>query len=532
MAAWLMPEAQSVDQGNRHLYYKRYISAENTFHQVLQKNPGIAEAWYCLTKTYLLQNKTNKANDTLQLAPEQIHSDPYFKVARGALFLEQDKRNEATGEFNRALEQTKQKNPDILAAVAEAHINAKAGDATYAIALIEQAQKRDKKNPALPTLLGDAYRKAGNGSEAYRAYQNAIILDDKYAPAYYRLGEIFVSQKSPSMYVSYFQKALTADPTYAPALYRMYVHEFYHDPAQAMQYYKAYTANSDPSIDNSYDLADLLYLNKDYDQAIQKANSILQAEADSARPKLYKLIGYSYAEKKDTAKAIEYMKQYFAKEADSNLIAKDYTSLAEFYATISGQDSVINTLYTKAAGIEKDSAVLYSHYERLANRAREKKDYATEAAWLGKYYTGNNKATNRDLFNWGLALHRAEDYAMADSVFGMYVTKYPEQSYGYYWQAKARASQDKEMKEGLAIPVYEKLIEVLQKDTTASTYKNWMIEAYGYLAAYQANTKKDYSQAIAYFDKILEVDPENTDAKRYIAILEKTAKPAKQEDIN
>jgi tetratricopeptide (TPR) repeat protein len=78
------------------------------------------------------------------------------------------------------------------------------------------------------------------------------------------------------------------------------------------------------------------------------------------------------------------------------------------------------------------------------------------------------------------------------------------------------------MKEGLAIPTYQKLIEVLEKDTTDANYKKWVVEAYGYLAAYETNTEKDYAEAVDYFEKVLEVDPENADAKKYIALLEKS----------
>jgi cytochrome c-type biogenesis protein CcmH/NrfG len=48
----------------------------------------------------------------------------------------------------------------------------------------------------------------------------------------------------------------------------------------------------------------------------------------------------------------------------------------------------------------------------------------------------------------------------------------------------------------------------------------WMVEAYGYIAAYNANTKKDYPMAISFFQKLLEVDPQNADAQKYIAVLE------------
>ena len=155
--------------------------------------------------------------------------------------------------------------------------------------------------------------------------------------------------------------------------------------------------------------------------------------------------------------------------------------------------------------------------------AKANKDYAAQAKWLEKYYSGNEKATNVDLFNWGLAHFLAENYAMADSVFGIYVGKYPEQSFGFYWQARSNAALDKEMTQGTAIPHYKNLIAALEKDTANSNYKKWMVEAYAYLAAYEANTEKDYTEAVGYFQKVLEVDPENADAKRYIAILEKNS---------
>lgn len=524
-AAWMVTQAQSVEEANRYLYYNRYQTAEKIFHQVLDQHPDNAEAWYGLTKLYLLQHKIDKANDTIQLAPESVRSDPYFKVAYGTILLEQNKKNEASGNFNRALEQTKQKNPAILAAVAEAHIRAKAGDNSYAIDLLNRAAQKDKRNPALLVLLGDAYRKLANGSEAYKAYYNAIYLNEKYAFAYYRLGELFLAQKSPDLYVDFFKKAIAADPDFSPAIRRLYVYEFYHDPSKAMEYYRAYIPKSDSTIENQYDLADLLYLNKKYDEAIEKAGTIIQVEGKVTQPRLYKLIAYSYAEKKDTAKAIDYMKRYFAKEADSNIIARDYLSMAEFYTTLPEQDSLVTVFYTRAARVEKDSSVLFSYYEKLADRAKDKKDYAAEANWLGKYYIDNNRATNRDLFNWAFAYYRAKDYPMADSVFGMYAAKYPEQGYGYYWQAKSKALQDTSMEKGFAVPVYKKLVEVLQKDTADANYKNWMIEACGYLATYEANTEKNYTEAVNWFQKILEVDPENVDAKRYIIILEKNLKP-------
>src|SRR5207237_6331810 len=109
------------------------------------------------------------------------------------LLLAENKKDSATIYFNQALDKTKEKDPEILLAIANAHITTKPGDANYAISLLHKAIKKDKKNPALYVALGDAYRKPGNGSEAYKSYQEAIDQDNKYAAALYRMGKIFVS---------------------------------------------------------------------------------------------------------------------------------------------------------------------------------------------------------------------------------------------------------------------------------------------------------------------------------------------------
>lgn len=514
-------QAQTLEQGIQQIYYKRYHSAENTFNQLIKQDPNNSTAWYYLEKDYLLENRLNKASKSIQSAPETIKTDPWYKVAYGNILLKQGKNDDAANYFADALKQTKEKNPDILAAVADAHITSKSGDLNYALDLLSKAIRRDKKNPSLYVLRGDAYMKLSNGSEAFKAYQEATKVDDKYAAAYHKLGKLFVSQKNPEMYVGYFQKAVAADPNYGRSLYRLYVHEFNRHPAKAMEYYNNYLAKSDRSIENEYDLADLFFINKQFDKAIQKADAIIKTEGDSVQPRLYKLISYSYAEQKDSTKAFDYIQKYFSKEADSNKVAKDYLLRGDLYAALNENDSLAFVYYEKATSLEKDSAELEKYYKRFADLAASNKNFSEQAKWLGKYYASNDNGTNIDLFNWGLAHYRAEEYAAADSVFGIYISKYPDQSFGYYWQAKSKALQDKDMAQGLAIPAYLKLIEVLEKNQTDPNYKTWMVESFNYLAAYETNTEKDYAEAVNYFEKVLKVDPENADAKKYIDLLAK-----------
>ena len=109
-------------------------------------------------------------------------------------------------------------------------------------------------------------------------------------------------------------------------------------------------------------------------------------------------------------------------------------------------------------------------------------------------------------------------------MFGLYIHKYPEQAFGYYWRARANASLDSTMEKGLAIPWYTQLINIIEKDSANAsnkTNKKWMIEGYGYLAAYETNEAKDYKTAIEHLQKILQLDPANKDAQQYLTVLEK-----------
>ena len=520
VGAMLTAPSQMLEQSIQQTYYQRYQTAANTLHKILQVNSNNTAAWYYLTKDYLLENKLQKAIDSIQLAPVEVKADPWYKVAYGALLLEQSKKEDAAGYFNSAIKDTKEKDAAILAAVADAQIQSKTGDVAYAIDLLNKAIKRDKKNASLYVLLGDAYMKSSNGSDAFKAYQQATEIDNSYAAAYHKLGEIFVTQKNPEMYVSYFQKAIAADPNYAPSIYRLYVYEFNRNPARAMEYYKDYLSKSDVSMENQYDLADLFYLNKKYNEAIQKAHTIIKDQGEKVQPRLFKLISYSYAEQKDSANAFDYMQQYFSKEADSNKVAKDYLLMGNLYASVKKNDSLAFTCFEQAVAKERNASELLKYYKQFADLAADHKNFSEQAKWLGRYYNASNKTTNIDLFNLALAYYRSEQFAAADSAFGIYISKYPDQSFGYYWQAKSKALQDKDMSQGLAVDAYQKLIEVLEKNPNDANFKKWIVEAYAYLAAYETNTQKDYAEAVNYFEKVLEVDPENTDAKKYIDILE------------
>src|SRR5687768_12185758 len=201
-------QAQTPAGGMQYLYYERYQSAEDAFNKELQQNPGNSQALYGLVRAHLMQNESDQAREVLN-NHSSLGGQHWYQVARGYALLSAGNKDSAAWYFNNTLDQTKQKDAGILIAIADAHVQAKAGDATYAIQLAEKAIKRDKKNAGHYITLGEAHRKAGNGSEAYKAYQSAMRENNKLAAAYHKTGEIFITQNNPAMYPEYLQRHCT-----------------------------------------------------------------------------------------------------------------------------------------------------------------------------------------------------------------------------------------------------------------------------------------------------------------------------------
>lgn len=506
---------QDVNEIGRLLQYRKYSSAENQARQLVKDQPAQTVNWYWLSQSLA------SAKDSADLVNLQLpHTgDAWMKLAQANILLAKGDVTAARNAFVEAIGNSRKKDRDILVAAARSNIYNQNGDKAYAVELLKEALRKDKKNPELLTMLGDAWFRQKNGSEAYAAYQSALRASENYAPALFEVGKIFATQANEELYLKYYNQAVQADPAFAPAWYELYYHHYSKDLAKAYDYYQKYLAVADRRPSDEYQLTDLLYLTKKYDEAIARANQLLtQPDADN---RLNKLLGYTYEAMGKTDQAIKYMNIYFDRGADTAYLQKDYELMVGIWKK-AGQADSATAWYLRTLPLLKDSAMMVRYYKTLAAHFKEKKDYHNQAIWAGNYYRHSDKATNVDLFNWGLATYQAGNYSGADSVFGIYSDKYPDHVFGHYWRARANAAIDTTMTMGLAVPYYEQMIGIAEKDTANATNKRYLAEAYGYIAAYVANEKKDFPTAIDYFEKLLEVDPANADAKRYIEILEKS----------
>lgn len=513
--------AQDVDDIVQLIDNERYESAEKTIESVIREKGPEPSLNYLMVKTYLEQDKEEDAREFVEenkLA--DMAADPLSRISYARYQLRQGNKETALSVINEVLANRKNKrNVQLLLAIADVMINEENGDYNFAIELLTAAGKYDKRNPEVDLLQGMAYRKLKDASSAYLCYQEALKKDPANVKALYLAGQIFSAQKNPDVYMENYSKAYAIDSMYAPVLEALYNHYYFRDVKLARKYLEKFIAASDYSLQNEYRLTDLLYLTGDYQAAINSSLSILDKVKDSVQPRLFKLIAYSYAAIGDSSKATLYLDDYFNKAGKESLIAKDFAFRAALSDRVPGSEKETISYYRKAAELDTVAANRAIYAVQLAGLYKKEAAYKEQSYWLGKVYSWKENPSNIDLFNWGLATYNAQDYPGADSIFTVYTTMYPDNIYGYYWRATVNAAVDTAMQLGLATPHYRRVTELGEADAKAN--KAMLLKAYSYLAVYEANTTKNYKQALSWFEKYRDIEPGNADINKYIETLGK-----------
>lgn len=517
---------QTIEDAKRHIYYERFETAKNVLQAVIAKGNASPDAWYWLGEIYMSQKKIDSAKLILLEGEAYFMRNNFSKKALPLLsigwahsLLAAGNSTDARNQMESILKETKYKDPLVFLAIARANIDSKNGDAVWAIELLNKALKRDKKNAEIYVAMGDAYRKLIDASKAIVSYDRALEVNPSFAEAMYKKGRIYKSQKNTEIYVDRFTKAYMMDTVYTPALYELYYHYYNRNVVKADKFLKAYLRNADPSPIHAYMLADNYFISKQYQQAIQTAKNIIANEKDSAAPRLYKLIAYSYAELGDSVAALTNMDLYFDKQKTSEYVSKDFELKARLLEKLDPDKTKAIEWYKKALASEKEKEGKLSYMLTLADLQNRLGNTEREAMWREEVYNTKERPTNLDIYKWGVSLYSNENYKKADSVFSIYTTKYPEELHGYLWRARCNALLDTTMANGLAVPHYLKLIEIASKDIAKN--KAVLSRAYQYLGAYEANIKKDFAASLSYYEKILELNPEDSDAFRNVGLLNK-----------
>ena len=519
--------AQSIDDGKKFLDYERYTSAQNVFSKLVAANPNDIEAVYWLGQTYIKNGDnpdTAAAKALYQKALQANPNTPLLMVGMGEIALMEGQKEDARNKFEAAMSIPKKKElPEIQEAVGRANIDTKSGDPVYAIGLLSQAADKDKKNPEVQILLGDAYRKMIDGANATTSYTKALELDPKSARADFMIGRIYETQGygQEPIYMKYYNAAIAADPNFAPVYYWLYNYYYERDVNKSREYLNKYIAVADPDSKNCYAEASLLYVSRLYQQAIAKSDECISTGGTKVYPNVYGLKAYSYDKLGDSINAKKYFDEFFAKVNPDKIGPKDFLTYGQVLLKIPAKDSMDQVHNDSLASVYIDKAIAldtvpankFDYVKSTAESLIASKKYADAGKWYTKMLKLKPDYNKVDLYYAGYNDYRGGAYAAADSIWGLYTQKYPEDIFGWYMEAHAQEGIDSTGINGLAKPSYEKVIAIADTSADKDKVKANEITGYRYMVAYYYNTKKDVDSALYYNSQILTLDPNDTQAQ-------------------
>lgn len=517
--------AQNVDQGKKFIYYERYKSAKDVLDKVLASNPNDINAMYWLGQVLIDTKDTAGAKALYQRALGSNGSAPLLLAGMGQVELMQGKTSDARQRFETALSLSKGKDVQVLNAIARANVEAKAGDATYAIEKSNAAtQIKGFNDPDTYILLGDAYRKNIDGGGAVTAYNKAFGLNPKLGAPKYKIGKVYLTQNNKEYFLPAFEEAIKIEPAYLPALFELFYYWYFRDVNKAEQYLNQYVANADPGPEIDYLKTDFTYAEGKFAEAKAMAQGLISKYGDKVNPRMYRMIAYTSDTLGDMAGAKQAMNTYLAKADPESVIPGDYLELANINSKTPGSELEAFTNFQTA--IDKDTALenKIKYINLAAEMAKKMGDRKQQANWLGVAYRMDKNPNQNDLYNYGFAHYQAGNYDSSMNIFcSQYQSKYPNEIFGYLWCARSAQAKDTTWESGVAVEPYKKLAEMAIKIDSVK-YKVQALQAYSLLAAYYNNVKKDKALAIENLKKILEIDPGNTDAQKFIEMLQKPPK--------
>jgi tetratricopeptide (TPR) repeat protein len=529
----LQAMAQTIQEGVNNLNAERYQSARQIFEKLTTANPNNLEAVYWLGQTMLAQDDVAGARALYQKTLAANGNAPWVMVGMGQIDLMDGKAAEARQLFDAAIAASKGKkgnDPNILTAVARANVQAytdqkKLGDLDYAIAKLNEAAQLAPNNPDIFVVLGNAYRKKHQGGDAVLAYRKA----GNYAPALYRIASLYQSQRNWDAVVENLNSAIAADPRFAPAFYDLYYYNLLYkkDFATASQFADKYIAVADQSPENLYLKAQTEFVQAKYSDAISTAKQIISGTNNNPRPRVYRLLANSYLQAKDTASACSNADLLLQKASGEDLYGTDYI----LHATACGRNNpdMIRSDILTAVQMDSVPARQQETLNDAIENARANNNKLLEGelrliSYQLRQSQGRTVSPDELISYIAVPLYLGGNYQKADSVAQAYATAMPDSIHGYYWSALARTAIDTNMSQGLAMPMWEKVLSLAEGNK--DRFKSQGIRAATSLAVYNTNIKQDRDAALTYVTRGLAFDPTNDNLLNIQKVLTQSARPS------
>ncbi len=483
--------------------------AIETLQKAIVTYPAAAQLYYHLGHAQLVSKDQAAAKESFDKGVAANPKEPLNYVGQGHILVLEKKSAQAKPLFDRALGFGK-KNIATLQAIGEAELADKA-TVKDALALLTRAKELDANDFNTLLLLGDAYMTENQGGSCASAYEDAATKNPKSAAPWYRHSQLFMRSKNIPIVEEDLLKAVAIDPEFALAhkeLARLYYLK--KEGATAVKHYQAYLKLTD-SPEKDYQLLNgfYLFMAKDYTKANEEFKALSQKP--NVTPTLLRYYAKSLYEADNLAESQKIFEQYLSSKKDS-LKASDYSNYAELLQK-QKKDSLAALAFHKSLELDKNQPKVL---EILVKYYFQTKKYNQCSTMSRALISTRKVALAPDYYTFGRSLYFEQKYPQADSAFAKLIELQPKITLGYLWAARSKAAQDEELKDALAKPYYEKVIEI--GSATPEKNKNDLIAAYQYMGSYHL-LKQENQIAKGYFEKVLALNPEDERSKEAIKLI-------------
>ncbi|MFM2337737.1 MAG: hypothetical protein RL115_930 [Bacteroidota bacterium] len=509
----LAGSAQTLQDGINHLYADRFKSATEVFQKLLAANPSNAEAIFWQGQVYFDMDDNAKAKDLYQKALSTVGSQPLVLVGLGHAELSENKFADAKAKFEAALAASKNKkgqdDATVQTAIGRALVDVKGSDYNWAVQLLEAAHNTNSKNTETLLQLGNAYRRAGEGTgggKAFEAYRKAITVDPTFAVADLRLAKMFETQRNWDLVLEYLNSAVKRNPKFSPAYYELFFYHLYRRQYdEAEKNVDAFNNSSDPSWENDYLKAQICYAKKDYNCAISKGEAVVATNGEGTKPRVLRSLALAYLESNDVANAKKYIDKYFAKEKDLDKFS--YETKLNIYKKSGGTTDEIVKIYVDGAKADTIVSGKIDFLKMGIAEMKEQKLRDKEAVLIAELIPLRKTPIINDYFDLALAHYFTPNYAKSRETSLTMIDKFPDQVYGYDWAVNNAKILDTVKKDSIYVPDLLKLEAFAVKDSVK--FKKQYLNAVRSLANYYFSDLKHKEKSIEYLTKWKGADTAN-----------------------
>lgn len=547
--------AQDSETAKKAIDAEQYHKAKTILKSLVTSTPDEGKNYFLLGDVYLRQQETDSAALYFNKGKAVKNNANFNMIGLGHIDLNNGDAAAAQSKFDGVKNELKKKDVEQLIYIGRAYVDADTPDYNKAIAAFNEAIARDKNAAQAYLGLGDAYYGLRKANEAYSNYRTAFDLDKSLLRAKLQVGVITKNTRAafPEA-ISKFDEILKLDPNYGPAYrelaetYNLWANtdtaKYKENMVKALDYYKKYMSLTDYSLNSRMRYADFLLLAGDYKALEAETQAMLKM--DKVNPRVLRYLAYSSYENGNYDASLKAMTEFMAKAEPKRIIARDhlYLGLAKLASVVKtdDKDNVVITnqaLFDEAIGnikaaAEKDIKIT-NEFNAIGKKLFAQKLYAP-AAVVFEVATTNPDNRNAFYDNFYLAYSIYYDHvnksaearkangaqlAKAETALAKVIELSPTAQDAYLY--RARINKQMQSNESLKVmaEAYDKYIEIVNGKGAAeiAKQKDNLIGAYSDAGAYYAVTDK--VKAKEYFNKALQLDPNDAYAKSELNKLSK-----------